>query len=290
MRPRLLVTGGSGFLGGRLCAQAARAWEVSYTYRSRPLDPALGSAHALDLRDPEAVARVVHAARPDVVLHAAYSPLESDFEAVIVGGTAAVARAAAAARASLLHVSTDMVFDGERAPYDEDAAPRPVFPYGRAKAAAEAEARRLCPGALVARPSLLYSIRPPDPRFARNLADLAAGRGVVLFHDEWRCPAEVGDVAAALLAVAARMAAERRPPAAPPLPRVLHLPGPERLSRWEFGVAALTALGAPRATLRRGTARELGLVRPRDLALTARRTPPELVRRLRPLAAVLAEA
>lgn len=288
MIPRLLVTGGSGFLGAHLCERARDAWDVSYTCRARSLPPGAGEAFRLDLGDAAAVARVVRAARPEVLLHTAYSPVEADFDAVIVRGTEAVARAAAETGAALVHVSTDMVFDGESAPYDEDAEPRPVFPYGRAKAEAEGRARRHCPDALLVRPSLLYALAPPDPRLARNLADADAGREVVLFDDEWRCPAEVGDMADALLAVAVRLLAQRRGSEAAPLPPVLHLPGPDRLTRWGFGIAVLTTLGAPLAAVRRGTARELGLARPRDLTLATRRTPPEFLRPLRPLAAVLA--
>lgn len=285
MAPRLLVTGGSGFLGSRLCARAGRAWDLVSTWHSQP-PPGTGRTCRLDLRDRDAPLAVLRETRPDIVLHTAYSPREECFDEVIVAGSAAVAEAAAACGATLVHLSTDMVFDGESPPYAEDASLSPVFPYGRAKAAAEERVRAACPHAVIVRPSLLYSLAPPDPRLERNLADARAGRPVVLFHDERRCPAHVDDVAAALLALAERLAAPggHRPPP----PRVLHLPGPQALTRWQFGTAALQALGAPLASVRPGTAKESGLVRPRDLTLAAPATPPELLRPLRPLAEHLA--
>src|SRR5262249_5876915 len=53
-------------------------------------------------------------------------------------GAENVARAAAAHRAKLVHVSTDFVFDGaQREPYDEFARPNPLSIYARSKWAGE---------------------------------------------------------------------------------------------------------------------------------------------------------
>ena len=67
------------------------------------------------------------------------------------GAARAVAAAAHRAGARLVHLSTDLVFDGEQgAPYDEDADPRPVSAYGAAKLEAE-RARRARPSGGAAR-------------------------------------------------------------------------------------------------------------------------------------------
>ena len=73
--------------------------------------------------------------RPDVVIHTAYRQDEDDVNTV---GSENVARAAAAVGARLVHLSTDVVFDGRKgAPYVEDDPVSPVTDYGRAKAEAE---------------------------------------------------------------------------------------------------------------------------------------------------------
>ena len=72
------------------------------------------------------------------------------------------------------------------------------------------------------------------------------------------------------------------------LPPVLHLGGPEVLTRWEFGTSFLEAMGLPTSGVRAMALAESGLVRPRDLTLVSRRTPPELTRGLRPFATVAA--
>jgi 3-oxoacyl-[acyl-carrier protein] reductase len=68
-RPAALVVGASGALGGALCeALAARGARLALTYHTRPeplraVAQRLGaSVHALDVTDPEAVARVVREA------------------------------------------------------------------------------------------------------------------------------------------------------------------------------------------------------------------------------------
>jgi dTDP-4-dehydrorhamnose reductase len=51
-------------------------------------------------------------------------------------------------RRKLIHVSSDMAFDGASGPFAEDARPSPITPYGRAKARAEFRARG-CRAAIV---------------------------------------------------------------------------------------------------------------------------------------------
>jgi len=283
MRPRLLITGGSGFLGSALARRAASGWETSFTYYRNEPAGLPGVSYRLDLADEAATRRVVDAVRPHVIVHTAMGRSDDEHGEVTSRGARRIAQAACERQAALLHVSSDMVFDGEHAPYDESAPPSPITPYGRAKATAETSVRATCPEAVIARLPLLYSLDPPDPRAAQVLLDLEAGRPVTFFTDEMRCPAEVGSMAEALLAAAARLVQGD-----PALPRMLHLGGPEVMSRWEFGTSFLEALEVPARGVRAGTLAESGLVRPRDLTLVSRHTPRDLTARLRPWATVVA--
>jgi dTDP-4-dehydrorhamnose reductase len=166
---------------------------------------------------------------------------------MIVRSTGNVADAARRAGARLIHLSTDLVFDGEHAPYAEGDDPHPVSDYGRAKLAAEGFV-----DGLVVRTSLLYG--NPGPQEA-----LAARSDLVFHEDEIRCPTHVSDLAAALLELA-------------PLDEVgvLHVAAPDAVSRLELA-RLLGAREPQRAPTPPGRARNVALDSSRAARLLATR-------------------
>jgi dTDP-4-dehydrorhamnose reductase len=209
---RLLVTGGSGYLGREIVRRSAEAgWDV------------LGTAHTsangarLDVRDPAAVERLVGEFQPDAVVHTAYLQAGPDAWAVTVDGAEHVARAAAGAR--LVHMSTDVVFDGRKgAPYVEGDEPSPVTDYGRAKAEAEKRVAGAHPEALLVRTSLVYGGATPSKH-----EQAALENRMTFYTDEIRCPVHVDDLAAALLELVSLEVAGP-----------LHVAGPDAVSRAEL--------------------------------------------------------
>jgi len=213
---RIFVTGGAGYLGSEVSRLGVEAGhDVVATQLQRP--PPYGRAVELDVREPFTV-------DADVVVHTAYVMGDAD---TIVRGTRNAADAATRAGARLIHLSTDLVFDGEHAPYTEEDEARPVSDYGRAKLEAE---RLLPPDALVVRTSLLYG-KPDGAQEA-----LAARDGVVFHTDEIRTPIHVSDLAAALLELAALE-----------VTGFLHVAGPDAVSRLELALllGARDPKGAP---------------------------------------------
>jgi len=279
--PRLLITGGSGFIGGRLLARAAPDWPIAATYWSQSCAAENVAWYPLDVRDAAATDACLRAARPEVVIHAAYRKDEP--KAVIARGTEHVVAAAARVGARVLLISTDQVFDGGRGGYREEDEARPVAAYGRAKLVAERAV--LAAGGLVVRTSLVYATRPPDPAHRALLVEpLARGETPTLFTDEYRSPTDVDDLADALLELAAM-----RPEAwaALPLGGVLHVAGPERLDRYTFSLRLAPHLGIPSERLSAGTLAASGLIRPADCSLDTGRARALLRTRLRPTSEVL---
>lgn len=218
---RILLTGHTGFLGHHL-RDALRGAGVECTTAGRR-----DADVRLDLDHPSTLGQAVASARPDVVLHAAATSAMGACAADPEGATrrnGEAAGALAAAGAWLVFVSTDLVFDGTAAPYRATDAPRPLSAYGRSKALGEE--RVLAGGGMVVRVPLLFGPSFDGRRGASDMLRAAArdGRTLRLFVDEFRSPLHVVDAARALVAVAC----------GPPRAGVMHVAGPERVSRLEF--------------------------------------------------------
>jgi dTDP-4-dehydrorhamnose reductase len=210
---RLLVTGAGGMLGNDVLRAGERAGH-----------DLLGLAHReLDITDATAVKSSLARAQRDLggldvlINCAAFTDVdgaETDSEqahAVNADGAGELARAAAAAGAALVHVSTDYVFSGE-APRGADGAPRayvesdPTGPrsvYGQTKLAGELAVLGASARHAVVRSSWLFGV---DGRnFVATMLDLAAKRAAVqVVTDQVGCPTWTGHLAPALIGLAER--------------------------------------------------------------------------------------
>lgn len=268
---RALVTGGGGLLGSALIRGAPSDVELHATRRTTPVEGA--EAHAVDLAEAAAVDALFDRVRPEVVIHAAYG--KTDMERDVVRATRCVAEACRRTGAGLVHMSTDLVFDGERAPYDESAAPSPISDYGRAKAEAERIVRDVLPAAAIVRTSVI--VRTDEEN--EVVRQLRAGTLPPAFVDELRCPTAVDDLAAQLWELAA-LPPERRA-------GVWHLAGPEALSRYALAVLLAHRFGIDPCVVIPGLNRGFAPPRPRDLRILTARADRELRTRARPISEAL---
>ncbi|NJN66212.1 MAG: SDR family oxidoreductase [Chloroflexaceae bacterium] len=274
---RLLITGGTGYLGTELVRQSQESGGVvAASYSSRPPSvDAPPEVHwlPLDVGDGAAVDEGVAMFRPDTIIHTAFRQHDPGLWEVTAGGTRNVARAAQSLGARLIHLSSDVIFRGETgrgetggdgteprpvpyAAYTEADPPDPMTTYGAAKADAERFVQEWCTNAVVVRTSLIYGVRSLD-RHTRFVLDIAEGvRPGVLFHDEFRCPIFVEDLAAALLELVAHS-----------YRGVLHVAGAEPVSRYEFGVLLAQAYGRDTDRIPLGWSRESAEPRPRNCTL-----------------------
>lgn len=195
----VLVVGETGQLAREL-ARAAWAPGVEVTFAGRDI---------IDLARPETATAVVAAMKPGVVVNAAaYTAVdkaesEAD-QAFLVNrdGPAALARAAAAVGAPVIHVSTDYVFDGTKdGAYTEDDPVAPVSVYGRSKEAGERAVREAAERHVILRTAWVYS--PFGNNFVKTMLRLGAEREELrVVADQRGCPTAAADIAAAIVRLA----------------------------------------------------------------------------------------
>lgn len=252
-----LITGATGLLGQELVRQAAGRVPLCGTFFSRQPDPHPAVAWApLDVGDESAVHALIHALQPAAIIHTAYRKTDPGLWRVTALGAGYVAQAAAQAGARLVHVSSDVLLDGEHAPYDESAQPGPLQPYGFAKAEAERLVAQAAPEAVLVRTSLICRLDPPDPISAWIIDSVQQGQPITLFTDEIRSPVWVQDLAAALLELATL-----------PFAGILNVAGPQPLSRYAMGMRLARHLGLDARGLSAGSSLASGLQRPRNCTL-----------------------
>jgi dTDP-4-dehydrorhamnose reductase len=239
---RIVFFGASGQLGSDFLTVAAGAHDV------------VAPSHAeADVTDAVAVAAVVDRERPDVVVDAAAfhkvelceeDPLRS-FQVNAVGAWN-TARAARAAGARAVFVSSDYVFDGENPHgYTEDHPTAPVNVYGVSKVAGEQATRNACPDWLVVRGSGLFGHAGSSGKggnFVETmLSKAAAGEAISVVDDQVFAPSSTRDMAARIL-----LLLERRVPSG-----VYHVANAGscswyRFAREVFDVAGVDADLSPR--------------------------------------------
>jgi len=162
----LLITGVSGFLGGKLASLANDDFEFHGIYHQHPVEFAACKTHQLNLTSPE-LETLLDELRPAVIIHTAAcsSPalVAKDPEAarpLNLDVTRRLALWCRDNRSRLLFTSSDQVYDGGHSDWHEAEAALPINPYGCQKLEAERIIQQLLPDlGLVLRISLLLG--PP---------------------------------------------------------------------------------------------------------------------------------
>ena len=194
----ILVTGGNGQLGRAMLLASA---ESSHRYIFTDIEE-------LDIVSSEAIEAFFEREKVDVVVNcAAYTAVDLAEEQEAIAdninhkAVALLAEACKRHNATLIHISTDYIFDGKATtPYAEKTTPAPINAYGRTKLLGEqAIAKSGCP-TIILRTQWLYS--EYGRNFLKTMLTLFSSREEVrVVADQIGSPTYAGDLAEAICAI-----------------------------------------------------------------------------------------
>lgn len=194
---KILVTGTKGQVSRCLQERATLHDDIELVAVGRP---------ELDLLKPDTIAAVIAAHNPDIVVSAAaYTAVDQAEDepeiayAVNETGAGAVAAAAAAIGAPVIHLSTDYVFSGDLdRPYTEEDEPDPINVYGASKLAGERAVAAANDRHVILRTAWVYS--PYGKNFVKTMLKLAETRDEIeVVDDQFGNPTSAYDIAILIL-------------------------------------------------------------------------------------------
>ena len=265
-----MVFGASGMAGAAFFSAAVRrGFETkAFSHRNPVKVDGIAGHTRLDLNDLNGLERPLLDMWPDVIVNAAAvsepDKVDQDPEAatrINVDFPSRLAEIANHLGARLIHLSSDLVFDGSQSPYRSTDLPNPLSSYGKQKLDAEKKVLKRCPENLVVlRVTILTGNSPSGRRSVHEkmLRSISKGKRLTLFADEYRQPCSCDSLAAALVELCQK----------PKLNGLFHWAGADRLSRYEMGQLILDRFALPQEVLKTGERKDFAGEdkRPADLA------------------------
>jgi dTDP-4-dehydrorhamnose reductase len=237
----IVVTGSSGLVGFRLIQLLCQDGSARGFYHRRNPGAEFGEWFQVDLRDRLETHRVLDRLRPSTIIHcAAYSdPVycedhPEEASSLNTGGALYLTEWSSRNDCFLVHISTDLVFDGRQGDYREEDDPHPISVYGWTKLAAELAVRNCKSPFAIVRTSLVYGRNPKGDRGTdeKLISSWKEGRKTQLFVDEYRNPTAVGELALVIMEIVRLR-----------VTGIWHVAGAERVSRYEMGVKVASVVG-----------------------------------------------
>lgn len=194
---KIVVTGSNGQLGNELRILSKTEPGLQFVFTD---------VEELDITNEEAVATFFQDIKPDAVINcAAYTAVDKAEQepgkANLINGTAVgiLARAASVHGATIVHISTDYVFDGKGyRPYVEDDPVNPVSAYALSKLTGEREMQEHALNGYIIRTSWLYSSFGNN--FVKTIMKYGKERGMLnVVFDQIGTPTYAADLAEIIL-------------------------------------------------------------------------------------------
>jgi len=233
LNKRILITGGSGTLGGNLAKILSDFYDVYATYYENSFKMSKVKTFKLNIINKKEVIEKIEIINPKIIIHCAAMTYitacermpELAFE-VNVEGTQNICNAAKLISAKVIYISTDHVFDGRSGYYSEYDVPNPINIYGKTKYLGEA---------LIRESNLDYNIirtcfygfdivNMSKYNFIMNLIDrLRRKKKVRAYKDIYFSPIFINNLVEAIMELCFRR-----------INGIFHIAADERISHYDF--------------------------------------------------------
>lgn len=199
MPKKILVTGSNGQVGRCLVEQLSSRDDVELLAVDR---------ERLDITNQAAVDEVLSTFRPDFIINAAaYTAVDKAEEEVELSyaineeGPKYLAEAANRIDATILHISTDYVFEGNKeGEYQETTMTNPQGVYGKSKLAGEIAVAEACDKHIILRTAWVFGEQGNN--FVKTMLRLGKSHEVLsIVGDQFGGPTYSGDIARALIQI-----------------------------------------------------------------------------------------
>ncbi|KAK2407146.1 NAD(P)-binding Rossmann-fold superfamily protein [Trifolium repens] len=284
MSKKILIVGGTGYLGQHLLQSHSHDLTVAFTYHSTPLPQPLLDAfpHSqsfhVDLKSGIGFQPISNAfGQPDVVVNCAAISVPRACEidpasAHAINVPSSLVKWLQSFKQNstlLIHLSTDQVYEGEKSFYKEEDIAIPVNVYGKTKVAAEKFISENFPNFAILRSSIIYgpqTLSPVPKSLPIQWIDGALSKRETLefFHDEFRCPIYVKDLVTVILALTSQWLSEGKK-----MQLLLNVGGPDRVSRVQMAEAVAQFRGYDTSLIKPVSASSVdrGVKSPADISM-----------------------
>ncbi len=240
MKPRILIFGGSGFVGSSFIDYSRDIFDISYTYNTNMINFDKTIANKINLfTDNKKILSIIDDLNPDVIINTVAYP-SVDFceinrelaNELHVNVTKTIVDGATKNNSKLIFLSTDAVFEGElNKKYSENDIPNPLNYYGITKLNAEKIVLSQ-PNNVVLRTAVVYGWHKKS-RFTNWILDyLKQNKKVDPFIDQFNTPTLVDDLVKSMIKIIENN-----------ISGLFHATGKTCLNRYEFALKLANSFG-----------------------------------------------
>lgn len=264
MKTKLLIIGGSGFVGSTLLKYAYSNYDIYFTYNKNKIETKSAKSIQIDLiKNRSKIIEIINNFKPDITVHtAAHSNVdfcETDHnlaDILHVDITKDVTDVCKETNSKLIYLSTDLIFGGQLGKkYLETDEPNPVNYYGKTKLQAENIILNSSKNNVILRTAVIYGWHKKSRFTNWIIQSLNAHKMVDPHIDQYNTPTLVDDLVKSVLKIIELK-----------ISGLYHATGKTCLNRYEFALKLAEKFGLDKNLVKPVTSIEKKQIAPRPMA------------------------